>query len=163
TLTADQKIAQAQKAADEALKTAQKAEKDLAQALEAAREAKKAAEEARKTAEGLKQTADDARTRADKAQQTAAGAKGDADAGGMVRRKNVLGTMMHSMVALAILGVEWVLIGYPLAFGKTHGGWIGWDGNLVGLWNVFVDVDGKPTMMNFSNTNVPIYLHCMYQ
>ena len=28
--------------------------------------------------------------------------------GGMVRRKNVLGTMMHSMVALAIVGIQWV-------------------------------------------------------
>src|SRR5205809_927893 len=40
--------------------------------------------------------------------------------GGMVRRKNVLGTMMHSMVALGILGIEWVLIGYAFAFGKSQ-------------------------------------------
>src|SRR5205807_4520328 len=32
--------------------------------------------------------------------------------GGMVRRKNILGTMMHSMVALAIIGIQWVLFGY---------------------------------------------------
>ena len=32
--------------------------------------------------------------------------------GGMVRRKNILGTMMHSMVAMAIVGVQWVLFGY---------------------------------------------------
>ena len=37
--------------------------------------------------------------------------------GGMVRRKNVLGTMMHSMVALGLIGVQWVLFGYALAFG----------------------------------------------
>src|SRR5690242_376500 len=37
--------------------------------------------------------------------------------GGMVRRKNVLGTMMHSMVALALIGVQWLLVGYALAFG----------------------------------------------
>src|SRR5713226_8271987 len=37
--------------------------------------------------------------------------------GGMVRRKNILGTMMHSMVALAIIGIEWFLFGYALAFG----------------------------------------------
>src|ERR1700676_5422815 len=30
---------------------------------------------------------------------------------GMVRRKNVLGTMMQSMVALGIVGIAWVLIG----------------------------------------------------
>ena len=41
--------------------------------------------------------------------------------GGMVRRKNVLGTMMHSMVALAIVGIQWVLFGYALAFGDIAG------------------------------------------
>src|SRR4051794_5133542 len=38
--------------------------------------------------------------------------------GGMVRRKNVLGTMMHSMVCLALVGLQWVLFGYALAFGE---------------------------------------------
>src|SRR5262249_38660743 len=51
--------------------------------------------------------------------------------GGMARRKNILGTMMHSMVALSLIGIQWVLFGYCLAFGKTHGGWIGWDWDLV--------------------------------
>ena len=37
--------------------------------------------------------------------------------GGMARRKNVLGTMMHTMVALGLVGVQWVVIGYALAFG----------------------------------------------
>ena len=37
--------------------------------------------------------------------------------GGMVRRKNVLGTMMHSFMALCLVSVQWVLIGYSLAFG----------------------------------------------
>src|SRR4051812_14200369 len=47
--------------------------------------------------------------------------------GGMVRRKNVLTTMMMSFVAMAVIGVQWVLIGYSLAFGKTVGGFFGWD------------------------------------
>src|SRR5262245_47428566 len=38
--------------------------------------------------------------------------------GGMVRRKNILGTMMHSMVALSVVGVFWIGIGYSLAFGE---------------------------------------------
>ncbi|MBI3995776.1 MAG: ammonium transporter [Nitrospirae bacterium] len=37
--------------------------------------------------------------------------------GGLVRRKNVLGTMMHSFIALCLISVQWVLIGYSLAFG----------------------------------------------
>ena len=34
--------------------------------------------------------------------------------GGMVRRKNVLGTLMHSFVAIAIISLQWILIGYTL-------------------------------------------------
>ena len=56
--------------------------------------------------------------------------------GGMVRRKNVLGTMMHSMVALAIVGIQWVLIGYCLAFGESQAGWIGWSSKFLGLQGV---------------------------
>ncbi len=37
--------------------------------------------------------------------------------GGMVRSKNVLSTMMHSFVAMGIVGVQWAVIGYSLAFG----------------------------------------------
>lgn len=44
---------------------------------------------------------------------------------GMVRRKNVLSTIMHSLAAIPILSVKWALFGYSLAFGATHGGIIG--------------------------------------
>src|SRR5437588_5288256 len=44
---------------------------------------------------------------------------------GMVRRKNVLSTLMHSLAAIPILSVKWALFGYSLAFGPTHGGLIG--------------------------------------
>jgi ammonium transporter, Amt family len=57
--------------------------------------------------------------------------------GGMVRRKNVLGTVMHSFVALGIITIQWVLFGYSLAFGPDVGHFIGnlsWIGlNGVGL------------------------------
>jgi Amt family ammonium transporter len=36
---------------------------------------------------------------------------------GLVRRKNVLGTMMHSFVLMALVTVVWAVIGYSLAFG----------------------------------------------
>ena len=45
--------------------------------------------------------------------------------GGLVRRKNVLTTMLHSFVAMAVIGVQWILFGYMLAFGTSQGGWIG--------------------------------------
>jgi Amt family ammonium transporter len=45
--------------------------------------------------------------------------------GGMVRKKNVLATFMYSFYALALVTVQWVVCGYSLAFGRTHGGFIG--------------------------------------
>jgi Amt family ammonium transporter len=42
--------------------------------------------------------------------------------GGMVRRKNVVGTLIQSWILMGIISIEWALIGYSLAFdkGKTH-------------------------------------------
>ncbi len=45
--------------------------------------------------------------------------------GGLVRRKNVLATIMHSFFILALISVQWVLWGYSLAFGPDKGGIIG--------------------------------------
>lgn len=45
--------------------------------------------------------------------------------GGMVRKKNVLSTIMHSFIIVALMSVQWVLIGYTLAFGPDHSGIIG--------------------------------------
>jgi Amt family ammonium transporter len=45
--------------------------------------------------------------------------------GGMVRAKNVLGTVMQSMFALGMISILWVLAGYTLAFGPDKGGLIG--------------------------------------
>lgn len=45
--------------------------------------------------------------------------------GGMVRRKNVLGTIMQSFIAIAIVSVQWILIGYSLSFGPDIHGIIG--------------------------------------
>ncbi len=57
--------------------------------------------------------------------------------GGMVRSKNVLGTIMQSFIALGVISIQWVLYGYSLAFGPDIGhvigslAWIGLKG--VGL------------------------------
>jgi Amt family ammonium transporter len=57
--------------------------------------------------------------------------------GGMVRTKNVLGTIMHSFILIGLITVQWILWGYSLAFGPDVGGIIGnlsWFGlNGVGL------------------------------
>ena len=57
--------------------------------------------------------------------------------GGMVRTKNVLGTVMQSFIALGVISIQWVIYGYSLAFGPDVGhvignlSWIGLRG--VGL------------------------------
>src|SRR4030042_6975034 len=55
--------------------------------------------------------------------------------GGMVRRKNILSTIMMSFMTLGLIGVLWVLYGYSLSFGKDVGGVIG-GLNFLGLNNV---------------------------
>lgn len=81
--------------------------------------------------------------------------------GGMVRRKNVLATMMQSMICLSVVGVFWIAIGYSLAFGDSAysiGGLsiIGWSPELVFLNGV------RPTTL-VPNLNIPVYLHMAYQ
>jgi Amt family ammonium transporter len=45
--------------------------------------------------------------------------------GGMVHRKNVISTMIKSVVAAGIVGVLWIVIGFSLAFGDDIGGFVG--------------------------------------
>jgi ammonium transporter, Amt family len=72
---------------------------------------------------------------------------------GMVRRKNVLSMMMQCLVAMCVIGVQWVLFGYALAFGPSVGGagLIGWDWRLVGLhgidWHSVVPGKGVPELV----------------
>ncbi|MEO5909758.1 MAG: ammonia channel protein, partial [Pelobium sp.] len=45
--------------------------------------------------------------------------------GGMVHRKNVLSTMIKSVVAAGVVGVLWIVVGYSLCFGESIHGFIG--------------------------------------
>ena len=75
--------------------------------------------------------------------------------GGLVRTKNVLGTMMHSFVAMAIIGVLWAVFGYALCFGKNIlGGWIGWN------WDYFF-LKGIDDAIH--QAGVPEYVVAMFQ
>lgn len=78
--------------------------------------------------------------------------------GGMVRKKNVLATMMQSMSALAIVGVYWVAFGYGLAFGPSVGdyGLIGWS------WKLFF-LNGIKSDEYLPAYNVTVYAHVMFQ
>ncbi len=75
--------------------------------------------------------------------------------GGLVRTKNVLGTMMHSFVAMAVVGVLWAVCGYAIAFGpNVLGGFAGWNGDLLFLQGI------DQTIMS---AGVPEYVFAMFQ
>jgi Amt family ammonium transporter len=75
--------------------------------------------------------------------------------GGLVRTKNVLGTMMHSFAAMGIMTVLWVFIGYSMCFGgNVMGGWFGWDSSYVFLNGI------DDTIME---AGVPEYVFSMFQ
>src|SRR6202022_2953987 len=59
--------------------------------------------------------------------------------GGLVRRKNVLSTMMHSFILMAVVTVIWAVVGYSLAFGGS--------GPFVGNFQ-FALLDGVGTAPN---------------
>src|SRR5512135_734350 len=76
--------------------------------------------------------------------------------GGMVRSKNVLGTLMQNFIMLAVVGVLWALYGYSLAFGPDVGHFIG-DLSYLGLQGV-----GFEPFKAYSET-IPHQTYMIYQ
>ena len=60
---------------------------------------------------------------------------------GMVRKKNVLGTIMHSFILLCLVSITWILWGYTLAFGPDMGGFVG-GLDMLGLRGVGTEANG---------------------
>ncbi len=75
--------------------------------------------------------------------------------GGLVRPKNALNTMMMSVVALGVIGVQWMLVGYSIAFspGNSWLGGLSW----FGLHNV--GLEPNPTY----SATIPLQAHAMFQ
>jgi Amt family ammonium transporter len=75
--------------------------------------------------------------------------------GGLVRSKNVLGTIMHSFVAMGIISVLWVIVGYSMCFGgNVLGGFIGWNPDYFFL---------KEIDENIMDAGIPEYVFSMFQ
>ncbi len=75
--------------------------------------------------------------------------------GGLVRTKNVLGTMMHSFTAMGVMAVLWVAVGYSMSFGSNIlGGWFGWNPDYFFLKGI------DETIMD---SGVPEYVFSMFQ
>ncbi|MDP3791889.1 MAG: ammonium transporter [Candidatus Omnitrophota bacterium] len=76
--------------------------------------------------------------------------------GGLVRRKNVLATMMQSFFVLCLISIQWMLCGYSLSFGPDQGHFIG---NLAWMGLKGVGIEPNPT---YSST-IPHLLFMAYQ
>lgn len=75
--------------------------------------------------------------------------------GGLVRSKNVLGTIMHCYVAIGIISILWVVAGYSMSFGSNVlGGFFGWN-------NDYFFLKGIDT--NILDAGVPEYVFSMFQ
>lgn len=75
--------------------------------------------------------------------------------GGLVRTKNVLGTMMHSFSAMGIMTVLWIVLGYSMCFGdNVLWGWFGWNSDFVFLSGIDHSI---------LEAGVPEYVFSMFQ
>jgi Amt family ammonium transporter len=75
--------------------------------------------------------------------------------GGLVRTKNVLGTMMHSFTAMGIMTVLWTIVGYSMCFGDNIlGGWIGWNSDYFLLKGIDTSI---------LDAGIPEYVFAMFQ
>lgn len=75
--------------------------------------------------------------------------------GGLVRSKNVLGTVMHSFAAMGIISVLWVAVGYAMCFGQNvAGGWFGWNSAYFFLKGIDTSV---------MEAGIPEYVFSMFQ
>ena len=77
--------------------------------------------------------------------------------GGMVHRKNVISTMIKSVVAAGVVGVLWVVVGFSLAFGQSQGGLIGDPTTFLFFKDV---VSGAPWSLAPS---IPLALFALFQ
>jgi Amt family ammonium transporter len=77
--------------------------------------------------------------------------------GGMVGKKNVISTMLQSFMAMVIVTVLWVIIGYGLCFGPSIGGFIG-----NPLPNLFFQGVGTKTAWGLAPT-IPVLLFALFQ
>ena len=75
--------------------------------------------------------------------------------GGLVRKKNVLATMMHSFAMMAVISVIWALFGYSLCFGPGNS-------FLGGLHNVFLHSVGAQPDADYAAT-LPAQTFMIYQ
>jgi ammonium transporter, Amt family len=77
--------------------------------------------------------------------------------GGMIDTKNIISTMLQSFIAMGVISVVWIIVGFSLAFGESQGGLIGNPATFFMFQNV---LDGKPWSLA---PTIPLVLFAFFQ
>jgi Amt family ammonium transporter len=77
--------------------------------------------------------------------------------GGMIDTKNIISTMLQSFIAMGVISVLWIVVGFSLAFGESQGGFIGDPTSFFMFQNV---LDGKPWSLA---PTIPLVLFAFFQ
>jgi Amt family ammonium transporter len=77
--------------------------------------------------------------------------------GGMIDTKNIISTMLQSFIAMGVISVIWIVVGFSLAFGTSKGGLIGDPSTFFMFQNV---LDGKPWSLA---PTIPLVLFAFFQ
>jgi len=77
--------------------------------------------------------------------------------GGMIDTKNIISTMLQSFIAMGVISVVWIVVGFSLAFGESKGGFIGDPTTFFMFQNV---LDGKPWSLA---PTIPLVLFAFFQ
>ncbi len=80
--------------------------------------------------------------------------------GGMVHRKNVISTMIKSVVAAGVVRILWIAVGFSLAFGDSMGGFIGDPSTFLFFKGV---ASGAPQLQGGAPMTIPLLLFAMFQ
>lgn len=77
--------------------------------------------------------------------------------GGMIDTKNIISTMLQSFIAMGVISVVWIVVGFSLAFGTSQGGLIGDPTTFFMFKNV---LDGAPWALA---PTIPLVLFAFFQ
>src|ERR1043165_9861263 len=77
--------------------------------------------------------------------------------GGMIDTKNIISTMLQSFIAMGVISVVWIVVGFSLAFGDDMGGLIGNPASFFMFQNV---LDGNPWSLA---PTIPLMLFAFFQ
>lgn len=77
--------------------------------------------------------------------------------GGMIDTKNIISTMLQSFIAMGVISVVWIVVGFSLAFGESIGGFIGDPRTFFMFQNV---LDGAPWSLA---PTIPLVLFAFFQ